>query len=164
MGRFSIDLTEIAEELPLVPEGFYKARIADGEVRTGESDNGPWTNFSLALVIEDPEIIEVLGIDEPRVYFGGMLSFDDSTGAFNKKRCPQLGSFIAVCDYGQSADFEDDETDAADSERKFYELLVANMITASIGTDLMVKVAHQSKSKKDSDIVSRGVKIAKVEE
>jgi hypothetical protein len=160
MSRFSIDLASVAEELPLIPVGIYPARMVGGEVRTGTTDSGDWANFSIQLVINDEEVSKVLGIDEPRAYFGGMFSFDRETDKFQPNRCPELGAFIKVTGFTNEQDFQTDETEAAESEREYIIALTKAMLESSVGTDCVVRIQHQKKSKNDDTLVSRATKIA----
>ena len=117
MGRFSIDISEIADELPLVPAGLYPGRIVKGETRSGTSESGvDWANFSVAIAINDPDVAKAMGIDEPRVFFGGMFSFDDD-GKFQDHRTPMLGNFIKAVEFTNTSDFENEKTEEAESEK-----------------------------------------------
>lgn len=164
MGRFSIDITEVSEEPPLVPEDDYKVRIVDGKIVTGEGEYGQWANFSIAMAIEDPEIGKLVGMDEPRVYYQGFLSFDKDTGEFQKQRCPELGSFIKVAGFTNTSDFETEETEQAESMFDYIVALVKTMLMASVGTDLIAKVEHKPKIKNqaDSPRVNRVTKISAI--
>ena len=78
------------------------------------------------------------------------------------KRNSSDGNFIKAVEFTNTSDFENEKTEEAESEKEYILALTESMMAAAIGTDVMVKVVHQAKSKKDSTLVSRATKLAPI--
>lgn len=141
MSRFDLDLSEVATERPLVPAGFYPARIAKSEIRKGETDKGKWANLNLTLAINDPEVAKIMNQDNPKVFWSGMFSFDEN-GQFLKDNCPEIGVFIKLTGFTDIEDFLEG-ADEIEDDREAMLKVFQNMGEASVGTDLMCKVVQK---------------------
>lgn len=165
MSRFDLDLSEVATEGPLVPRGFYPARITKSSIQKGESEkckHGVWANLNLSLAINDPEVSAHMGVDNPTVFWSGSLNFDGE-GTFLKSNCPDIGMFIKITGFTDINDFLEG-TDEIEDNREAMLKVFENMGEASIGTDLMCKIVHDKHYQDPDRMVHKVSAIAGLED
>ena len=60
------------------PEGEWPAYVSKLEGRSGESEKGPWTVLDVTWTVTAPEVIQELGVDEPKVRQSIFLEFNEA--------------------------------------------------------------------------------------
>jgi hypothetical protein len=168
MGRFDLNLTEVSDTRIAFDSGVYKYKVAGGKVREGIGKNSgePYMNFSLELIVLDPAVCEFTGMDEPRVFFQGMVGFK-KTGdqEFDKNNSPELGQLIKVMDYDKM-DLEDfaDGAEEAETWREFMKVVIQNMIDGAVGGELMGDTVKELRYNSETEYQNIVKRISKVTE
>lgn len=164
VDRFSVDIEEMNDERVLIPAGDYEMVISKAELKTGSPKDKPegiWYAMNLVLDIKDQEVAELVGVDNPKVFYSTFVSIEKESEKIATNN-PDFGALLKAADLKNKEAHEVfvDAASEATTQREFNKLYLEKVASTLVGIKVLGKVVQSPKEKGSSELVNRVTKLA----
>jgi hypothetical protein len=161
MARFDLDLSSMSTERKVMQAGQYPASIIKSDVKTGDTKDGEgkWMSIQTVYVVKDEDVINDLGVDEPKVYGNFFIRFDKDTGLLSNDN-PQLAQLGQACGIDTTDELYQEGIEDSMNDFEAYTVMFTNIANSLPGYDVLVNVTRRAQG---DNIRAEVSKVAKLE-